>query len=1563
MRTVSETITTAERARALAPRHTAIAERRLLSFGAPTITPNGSLDLNRPVSIIAHPSNANVAYAVFAYSTGTQYLKVLTPSTASDWAMTSTSAATLETSGTMHALKSSLVNDSGTIYLYTAQMSSATVTVRRATITSTTNTPSVSLSTYATFGSLFSSSVTSSGVSRLEAVIGLLGGQAIIVYGIHDFNAKVSTLTFAWLQSPSKVVFLSTMLKFSFNESYVGGNFWQGATGSAFVCATRKSDGTIVIIANSGSYSEPRTIGFTVRNGVESPYIPVVPSDIESNAVNILPTGLTEINGLLYLSGRVTRRPATKSGNATAVSYDGYMISAGDLNFSFGARNHYIQSTAAYGTLFLPSGSTSIYYGGGQSITSAEANSTITGSTVNGLTLPITAWNLSSVASGAESLKVQATNALGALNSDTRIDAGCVVKLQSGQGVTLADMGEYGIDGNSFANSLTGRDKIEIETRDAGHKTLIDWVSPLYGQLLSRQSVKTNMGKLNGFTVQTPDNGYTVGTSSLTYTGLNEPFIAYASAYGTDQHLQKATVVFNNAEVGGINYHLSAFGFVFGATDDCKGNVFFIPKHNSWNPVSGILTTQPMFRKLNLVAVDPLDPNKENTGFNFTPRVNNLIAGNSNVYVRTSDPAASYHYRVTPNFVADTAYELAFRKVGRKTWVYGKAKNYAPASASANAGYSLLGEYVIFHTEYPQYAHRSSVGISLITDVPFSTSWFSQGAFNDIKVQATAANNLPPASYTRLLITGDSGSPAPSHTINRTSGAAANSLQAGMTVRVQRRSGGSANDLYTVASVSGSGINLYVYRTTTNATLYPDGSNFIHDIYVLPSDIGGFGNILSGNVTDNIVATNGTFSTPIETGARKRSLNSGYRAFVVTNDSTAGAVRYIDTDGVTHNTSSGATYIGGTYEAWDYPTSPTLQPRQWRVLGYGGRIYEDSMAGFGIPTGASDVRLLKVDDEAIRYELQQFLKAGVYPNDTPTMVSWTCVPAYYAPLQAANPGTLILKNWRSTGGQQPGDNFGDASATPEAGSIKNPAGLLAEIITRNNDQEAGGVEKAYHVSSATMIQSGSVTTTNTSYVTLDTAYPNSIRGADVSGSVVVDGDLAIISGRGQKVDGKYTNKTTHEADAPVVYLPTTGSPNYNQAAITVQNYSYFGGSYRSMQDAIDRVVKLSGMTKPAFRTIGRAIGQAITTTAYNVSLRENVSDFVLDLNAWIPSSNISTTSLDTNRLIISFRNNYAISIQGWNTSAMINNQCEGCLRIGLLLTNTAISADGNGDRWIEYAPVIVSDYNLSGSYSGSGTNWTLTADVSVKTNIRIVAIGSEIIVEIEGQPAWTFNLAAFNDGAGNNYAYYDKGGISIRYMSTVSATANLNVQELCDEATDVFINKGSTGADVLNDLIKDRHIVHRPTQNGGIEFSQFFARDDAGTLRYNILKDAWGYKDMSVFPHQEVIGESSGEYLDDTTARTRGYLFNTASNNSAKTGANAEIEARLLVRQAKEMSEQHVVSGFGFIEMQPEDKVTLVYSGATPATSGDFVVTSMSLNADTSSVKGEYTLRKYISSV
>jgi hypothetical protein len=85
-----------------------------------------------------------------------------------------------------------------------------------------------------------------------------------------------------------------------------------------------------------------------------------------------------------------------------------------------------------------------------------------------------------------------------------------------------------------------------------------------------------------------------------------------------------------------------------------------------------------------------------------------------------------------------------------------------------------------------------------------------------------------------------------------------------------------------------------------------------------------------------------------------------------------------------------------------------------------------------------------------------------------------------------------------------------------------------------------------------------------------------------------------------------------------------------------------------------------------------------------------------------------------------------------------------------------------------------------------------------------------------------------------------------------------------------------------------------------------------------------------------------------------------------KTAAQCAMEARLILREKRELQEVRTVSGYGRIALQPEDKVALVYaptgSGVPAHTSSDHVIQAVNLSADNKSVKATYSLRKFVSS-
>jgi hypothetical protein len=407
-----------------------------------------------------------------------------------------------------------------------------------------------------------------------------------------------------------------------------------------------------------------------------------------------------------------------------------------------------------------------------------------------------------------------------------------------------------------------------------------------------------------------------------------------------------------------------------------------------------------------------------------------------------------------------------------------------------------------------------------------------------------------------------------------------------------------------------------------------------------------------------------------------------------------------------------------------------------------------------------------------------------------------------------------------------------------------------------------------------------------------------------------------------------------------------------------------------VEDAIRRACSLAGMRKATFRqaftTPTASITREITTTPYTIPFRENPVNFVLDLSIHIPANGTGTALLE-NRLNILFRSYYRLSIEQWNTAADIAAGRQGNLRVMLSTTSTDIDAPTSGDsRWLQYVTVPVTDYNFSGSYTGSSPNYTAVDDLATARNCpaRLCVKDNLVSLELFGQPVWTFNLDELDDGAGHSYRVDTAGPVTIAYTQALADnSATLAAPELSGEVAHVDVPRGDTGRGVIDRLIGDARkpgsmrIRDIATVSGGRTFSQWWMRDDAGELRANLLKDDWMKSDEARTGHQQVTGLALGEALDEALIRAEGYSFDTEANDALETVWQCVEEARLALREQQEFAVQRGVSGYGRIALQPEDLVTRVYGTETAE---DHVITSVKLTAEATAMKGQYELRKYM---
>lgn len=1562
MRSVLANIINKQRGSALNPVNQLTVERRVLALSnQQTVSlDTGSVSAAHPITIIQNPSFPGNAYVACRANGGATKIYTFSLTTLADWAMSATGL-NISGSGTIHALKPGFVDD-GVLRFYTAEASGANVQVKRVTLTGTSNPLTGSLSNYGPTIP-FSTSATSSLVKRIEAVCPVAGGDVVVALGQHNASLGFSVISFYVVNSTSAYP-LAARIEIAY-PAFTASNWYDPLPQAAHICAY-KYNNEIVVVANEGFTDKPSLVGFTVSsNYVDSSVERILPVDPESTAVNFLPSNMTVINNILYVSGRVYRTAATKKGNPVTVNYDGYIYTTRPLNFSFGARNHITAQGAACGQLML--NSTTMYYAGKGVLCSGSATRM---HIANPSSLSLTnrlepSSTTERVSNSGEGFGAVLNNADGGLNGSAFLKKGYVLRWASGIDGEVSDMGEFGIDGINYGVAEDGTDSISVESTDLARKWMSDWGAPFFGQIMARTVVKTTLQDDDGLDVKTSnENAHKFTQSGLLVKGLNNPFIAEVADYEHGDSLQKATVRFNRSEPG-ANYHQSQFAFLVGNGTNGGALAVTFPKVSGWGAYA---LTRPEARRLTLVAIDPNDADKEGTGYNFVEGTACMTSNNQPSPAVIIPPIIGMASATSFTAAADTDYDFAVTRDGKYVTALYRVRNLTQAGAANAAHYLPLAVWEVPQNELASASKRPSMGFMANTDVAWSSDWWAQGDQDDFVTQISSAANNPIGSFGRDYAPIEHNKnwadiPNTTNVFNH-AGGVVNNLTVGMHVRVYKA--GHWDQVYRISAITGSTITFQATDGSAIAISRPSEFDYTFRLYVL-SVADTFGNAKSGNTVET--TTDGKRIDRI-TGAIKKIIRAAYRVFFVSDDGTAGAIRYVETSGQEHTAWSGSIFNGGTYQAWDF-VNPIAIPSSWRMIARGGRIFSGTPADVALPDGLSTVRYMLVGDqsgdkesasELIRYELAAFSKQGVYPGDSANNTNWVMIPTYYSTLDGAAAGSTSLYNWRAVGLQQPGDDFGPFGTG--VGTIRNAAGLLAQVVSKS----AGSLpteDDAHYVTAATYVASPGV-----SYVTLNKAYPNEIAEPTTVGNAPY-GDVGILSGRAQKMNGAYTKLQNFDRDTVVRYAPTDGTTDNNLVDISVKRYEAYSGKYISLEDALSKVAMWAGVYNQTFRSnlASNAASQtiALTTTPQSVNVRENLSDFILDMDVHIPGHNTNNTGFagitGLNQLRIDVRGKYRITLQAYNTAAQIAAGQQGNVRIGLQLINTTVvDAGSDGFRWVETAVARVSDYNLFGSYSGTSPNYTGSETAARNSNVKIICKESDIIVEIDGKHAWTFDISGMSA-----YAFYDAGVIQLSYQTAVAGNScTVRMPELFEEAADIVVSKGQSAMAVWDSVIKGRNVKHISTANGGIQVGQFYSRTDAGSLRYNIDSDRWGEKDLSNMPHTEVVGDSSGEYLDFLDAVENGYSFASIQGDFASTGQAATLEARLSVRRAKEQAETRTITGLGFVEFEPEDKITLQYTGGggiPTLAATDCVIESCRYNIGRESIEGTYTIRKYIGAV
>lgn len=1621
MRTVTSTITTLETSSSMVPRHSLTARRELLSFGTLFSNPNSNIKYTIPQSYVNNAMTApdNIWGTCFTTS-GSLMLKYLATSGV-DYFFDTSSARTLV--NTLSTLRAGLYKyTGGTVRVMWAEVSGANTQLKYIDITSSTTNPIGTASS--NYGSVIPVSLidTSTLVRRVEAVL-IFNSYAIVAFGSHDFAGKISTINF-WYVSPTQVHLMDTVVQYPLADAYT--NWHSCANWASHICGYDITSGTesgkSAIVVNA--HPSGRAMMFTYWNGVESAIQPIIPVDEEQEVFYFDPASLTEVNGLYYLTGKVTKNNLNdKKAIQSAISFNCYLTSSDLENWSIGERNSFISASNLMGKIMYNSTSKNIVcLGNGMYITAPGTY--IQDASINSLTLALDSrlidFSTKQGTGSADSLSTNLFNGDMVLKDHPIVKRNSTLYLSTGQDTDLVEFGRYSIDSISGnIDSKSGSKNVSIRARDLAGKSLSDWksltdlwisgVSDLQLGLSNEDKilVKSPIRDIEVLTEKTQKKNDDVKDKELMFTsqygmryrGLNNPGIIYADTPDADG-LVKANVKFTVSATN--NPHVSTIGVVFGSNEDAngnfKGNLVIFPKAHAWSggPV------QPYVAKFTFTDIDLTDPNKEDTGLkNLKFRQNPLTtASGVGMTGRTTNVNGSYRMVQASYMIpADADYQIAVRRAGLRIQYYTKALDTSTGTRANNAFYISRGEFLWGQSDSLRQSGKNYSGLCVSTDVFGNTDGFVQAVTDDVEVNLNNAHQYANNAASALLVnlTKDAGNP---RRLYVPAGFDITKVWVGkyvmlsgiptLIVGIEREN-----------NAIGGSYNIWIENFTVASNPIP-----MREIIANGQDV--WADADSGYKSEDVVIdgiTNAKQRLYKNTGAKTSGVISKGRSIFLSDDNTALSVKYIQTNGSFHELMSGGNfppssssyptlattytgpnfydkltaivsghvgpsvivsnyiYEGGTSLGWDFvnplPSGQVSyygsEPSAWRLLFHHNYIFNGNPSVYALPDGNSANKFFKIDDEVIRYSTVTFAEPGA--TSSPANKVWTIIPTFYSVIRAQSKGATEAKNWWYTLLSPPhyiGDNLG--ALTLEGGISVNAAGLLAEFTSRTNNGSTEN-DTQYYVTANTNVSS-SQSYTNASSVTLNKAYPNEQK----------DGDLLITSGRGQF----NTKKVNHEVTAPVVYYPCDSSGNI--ADIRVNRYSVYTGKFRSTQDAIKYIGAFAGVRKMKFRNAFTSAYQyawypmTISTTPQSLPTYENLANFTLEGYVHIPGNGWGTGAY-SNKLNIYFRNYYRLTIQQYNSTSHLTNGLAGNIFVALSTTSTDITAPsscvidqfGNTDntyRWLEGAIVAVSDRNISGSTSGSGSNWTHTESAGTNVYLKLVVNQNDVIVEINGKQVWTFDLDALIHTK-------TAGAIQIEYFSAIGGNSALWwVQELGSPNGNFAARSQQTAKQILDETVKDRHILSRITSDGGIEYSQFWTRDDFGTLTANLTGDKWSGEDKELTGHIQVSGKVTSDFLDETILKAEGYKFEESSNSLIENNEDAEREARLQIRLQKELIDQRDVNGFGRIGLQPEDKVTFSYnmgSGQPAQSAIDMVVTDVDLSADNKSLKGSYTLRKYIS--
>ena len=1381
---------------------------------------------------------------------------------------------------------------------------------------------------------------TSTLIKRIEAVCDINGSNSLVVLGCHNFALKLSTLKF-FLVNTTTCTELRTILQVPFADDAATtyANWWEPVQYCANVYSISNSAGGFTVVANDSAAG--RAVQFTLRNGIESQIDYVVPIDPDASDVTFAPTGLCKLGDFFYLSGFFTRPKS----NDTAIRMNVYLTSDDGWYWSIGERSHFLSDNDAQ-TVIVPNqtGQPVIYAIGVSASTGYVLSSPARvidgyGATEN-IDDKVLQWSLQGQGDSADGLSVR-------VDDPDVIPEGTVIDFSGGYEVSPGvesggAIGRYVIDQLPVDTAFTGTQVPQSDAIDLAGRHLQDWRSPIdidewsithhedslntWGKLLLKTTNHNeDIEDLRPTADSVKQN--TVVDGALESSALNDPVIGYSTDPDERDGQAYIEVEFQNTS-GPCQ---QSVGLVFGGnaptdTDTvAQFNAVTIPAVSTWTDYSH---NNVELWQSNLA---PIDADAATGGWQLPEQLSGILSTTlADSYAKclqplTDSPSTKEEvYRPVSAYTAPrgVVVQIVPRISGSKIQVYSKTKDYSPANCSSHAAYTLIAEFTFNEYARMRYAARPYWGLIMGADVVGNKEWFRQSMYGDLATQLTSAgeyanwvavfkanhNNTSDHNDFNSSRSLDGSTPVDPHIY----------MHAGQRIRVT----GAINNEFTVASIgdSDSGIDGWNWHVeggdsamATDLTIWTRA----------PSNIWGWAD--SGYAKTE--TTVGMIYT--DPGARLIPDTIFGTGYFITDDYTAMVERRVMTNGVRHVLYSGNS---NRQTGWD-STSPIDSANSWRLILNHGRFCEGSAQSQGL----APIGYFRVGDEYMLYVDHTERSLGT--DTTAHDVTWCEIPTFYAPVNTAAEGSTTLKN-ALIGTYSLGHDLGKIEEYFPAG-VRNVThfakGLLVEFdsraytdpTTEDNSDEV----PSYHVADTNFsVNSGGVhDSSHLSSITLDNPMPFSTTNPVPRGTT---GTLIKISGRGLLG----STKDKHSPDTPVVAYPMAFTNPPAEAPypwlVRAHSFDHYAGRYNTTEDTIRYACALAGVRNVHFRDLAAWTG-APSYLAHSMGV--SVSDFTLELTSHLYTNNT---------LNITFRDgNYRLKVQAAGYKGVV-----GALSL-------ALSAPKWDSRILESVTVPISNLDITGDASGEATQ-----------HLRLTVRNNLIYVDCDGQLVWVFNLSRFNytdtSDVYQELNWTNAGDVLINFESPISTIITARLVEMSSEIENQIIDMGMDGSSALSTLMGNRHIVSRPTQDGGMEFSPFRKRDDWSadgvSLTENVIQDEWINTALNVAGHVVVSGAEFGEWHDSAWLIENGYSFATSQNELLNNVQDSDEEARYLVRVGREQADRRQISCSVIWELQPEDRLDYAFNQPplriVPLTG--YVVDSYQIQGDFSGVQMSLGLRK-----